>query len=262
MTYIKLNYYSHLLLNSKYSLLIKLAIIISIYALFDLDSSTDIAYCAKMNKKQWMEKAQDQQMEINRLNIEIERLKNELNNRFRMSSDTQMYYLTREETLDSLKQKIEAYSLSHAEGFLTTEEQERPTFVRHTGAQRGDFNLGPEFFTMSKYEDVTTVDLYPHKVEGFKVDEAIIDETGKKLFDLHKKFRWHTAHMHNPTTFNETNSWFFFMIIRGRYKEVYYPANHPDNNFDPQFKRLRKLVEREFYEKQLPDKISDNCNIS
>lgn len=45
MNYI--NYQIHLLLSSKYSFIIKLAIILLIYSIFYLDSIQDIAYCAK-----------------------------------------------------------------------------------------------------------------------------------------------------------------------------------------------------------------------
>src|SRR5688572_7952666 len=56
MLILKLNYYSHLLLNSRYSLLIKLIIIFSIYTLLYVDNSTDIVYCTQSNKKK-LEKA-------------------------------------------------------------------------------------------------------------------------------------------------------------------------------------------------------------
>lgn len=42
-----IQYYSHLLLNSRYSFIIKLIIIFSIYMLFYADNINDIAYCAK-----------------------------------------------------------------------------------------------------------------------------------------------------------------------------------------------------------------------
>lgn len=44
---INIQYYSHLLLNSKYSFLIKLTIFLAIYMLFYIDNIQDVAYCAK-----------------------------------------------------------------------------------------------------------------------------------------------------------------------------------------------------------------------
>lgn len=251
MTYIKLNYYSHLLLNSKYSLLIKLAIIFSIYALFYLDSSTDIAYCTKLTKQQLIEKTRN-------LEIENSRLKNELN-RFRMTVDPNSY---RElETLDTLKERIEIYRTRNAAGFLTVEEQERPTYVNHIGHHRPDLKFDPSFYNSTKYENVTTNLINQHRLEQLVVDQVTIDETGKQIFDLHRHYRVSRYDYTEYSRFSVGNSNFFYDYT-DHFREVYYPANHPDNNFDPQYKRLRKLVGREFYEKQLPDKISDNCNIS
>lgn len=248
---IKLQYYSHLMLNSKYSFLIKLVIIFSIYTLFYLDSSADIAYCTKS-------KAVNLKKQNTELQHEIFALKNELT-RFRMSVDPNSY---REiDTLETLKERIASYRERHAAGFLTAEEQERPTYIRHTGAHRPDFRLGPEFFTPSTYIDVTNRFINPHRAEGLHVDEVFIEETGKEIIDLHKNFRWNKAYIGDYSQFKETNSWFFYDYTE-RYKEIYYPANHPDNNFDPNYKRLRKVVEREFFAKQLPDNFEDNCNIS
>lgn len=42
-----IQYYFHLLLNSRYSFIIKIVIIFSIYMLFYADNINDIAYCAK-----------------------------------------------------------------------------------------------------------------------------------------------------------------------------------------------------------------------
>lgn len=251
MTYIKLNYYSHLLLNSKYSLLIKLAIIFSIYALFYLDSSTDIAYCTKA-------KNADLRKQIAELQHENFALKNELN-RFRMTVDPNSY---RElETLDTLKERIEAYRTRHADGFLTNEEQRRPTYVRRTGADRPDLNLGPEFFIPTKYENVTNNKIHPYDFDQLEIDHMTIDETGKHIIDLHRHYRLNHYEHGTYSQFYVANSNLFYDYTE-RLREVYYPAHHPDNNFDPQFKRLRKLVEREFYEKQFPDQFSENCNIS
>lgn len=47
MLYTKINYYFHLLLTNKYSFVIKLAILLSIYMLFTIDNPNEIAYCAK-----------------------------------------------------------------------------------------------------------------------------------------------------------------------------------------------------------------------
>lgn len=44
---IKLNYYSHILLTSKYSFIIKLVVFFSIYLLFYADNINDLAFCAK-----------------------------------------------------------------------------------------------------------------------------------------------------------------------------------------------------------------------
>lgn len=44
---ISIQYYSHILLHSKYSFIIKLAICLSIYLLFYADNLNDLAYCAK-----------------------------------------------------------------------------------------------------------------------------------------------------------------------------------------------------------------------
>lgn len=247
----KLQYYSHLMLNSRYSLLIKLVIIFSIYILFYLDSSADIAYCTKS-------KAVNLKKQNTELQHEIFALKNELT-RFRMSVDPNSY---RElDTLETLKERIASYRERHAEGFITGEETQLSRHVRHIGANRPDLKFPPSFYSATKFVDVTSSKIHPHAFDHLVIDSMTIDDTGKQELELHRHYRLNREKKGAYSEFFVANDNLFYDFTE-RFEEVYYPANHPDNNFDPQFKRLRKLVEREFYAKQLPDQISENCTIS
>ena len=218
----KINYYSHLLLNSKYSLIIKLALILFIYSIFYLGNINDIAHCTN-------------------------------------------------EELESLKERIRNYRLNHEEGFLTAEEQEAPRHVTRTGTIRPGVRLGPEFNQLTKYEDVTDnfsiqdyINVYG--AEGFTLSgRKHADETGKEIAKLYKTYYFNVNNWDGTCRFRQTNSWFCY-DYKEYYQEVFYPANHPDNNFDPQCKRLHRIVGYKFYEKQLSEKAVDafnqNCSIS
>lgn len=78
MIYLKTNYYIHLLLTSKYFFVIKLAILLGIYLIFTLDSSTDIAFCTTSKGKKLkkaLEEVERLQFENYCLYVENEELK-------------------------------------------------------------------------------------------------------------------------------------------------------------------------------------------
>ena len=252
MTYIKLNYYSHLLLNSKYSLLIKVVIIFSIYALFYIDSSTDIAYCTQSSEKK-LKKALE---EIERLKLENEYLK-------KQSNDIIFYQtaqLVGDETLNTLKNKIEEFRLKNAPNFLTIEEQEATTIVRNTGVRRSDIILKPDLY-ISKYQNITSNYINPYLSGNFGIARMETDSTGKQFAELVRDFRINGTDLDGYTNIISTKSPYFY-DFREYYNEVYYPPNHPDNNFNPEGKRLLKIIERKFYNKQIINTIIENCIIS
>lgn len=126
----KLNYYSHLLLNSRYSFVIKLTIIFSIYALFYLDTSNDIAYCTQSNKKK-LEKALE---EIKHLQQEVDYLQNE-QQRFRTWAfvDPRLegsVTFTREEGLHSFKNAYYPFASYHYDYELSDGR-----IIRHFGGK-------------------------------------------------------------------------------------------------------------------------------
>lgn len=252
MLNLKLNYYFHILLTHKYSFLIKLIIIFSIYTLFYLDYSTDIAFCTQSSEKR-LKKALE---ELERLRIENAYLK-------KQPTDiiySQTAHLVEEDTLNTLKNQIEEFRLKNAPTFLTIEEQETPTIVRNTGVRRSDIILKPDLY-ISKYQNITSNYINPYLSGNFGIARMETDNTGKQFAELVRDFRINGADLDGYTNAKSTNSPYFY-DFREYYNEVYYPANHPDNNFNPEGKRLLKITERRFYNKQIINTIIDNCIIS